>query len=92
MSSIPSYSMESLLLRVKVSCLLLFTEKSYKGFKIVEILKKGYNIKNAPSRIRTRTARELSLIDVVTDALTNLATEVLYLKVQILRLMNLMAI
>ena len=58
MSSIPSYSMESLLLGVKVSCLLLFAEKSYKGFKIVKILKKGYKTKKAPSRIRTWTARE----------------------------------
>ena len=39
MSSIPSYFLEPLLLRLK-SCLLFLTEKSYKGFKIVKILKK----------------------------------------------------
>ena len=47
MNSIPNYTLEPLLLGIKVSCLLLFTEKSYKGLKIVKILKKGFNFKNA---------------------------------------------
>ena len=58
MSSVPRYSLEPLRLRVKVSCLLLFTEKSYKGFKIVKILKKGFITQNALSRTRTCAARE----------------------------------
>ena len=41
MSSKPSYSLEHLSLGVKVFCLLFFTEKSYKGFKLLKILKKN---------------------------------------------------
>ena len=53
MSSTSSYFLEPCLLGVKVSCLLFFTEKSYRGLKIVKILKKVYNIKNALLRTRT---------------------------------------
>ena len=56
MGSIPRYSLESLFLRVKLSFLLFFTEKSYKGFKIVKILKKENMIKNALYWIRTCAA------------------------------------
>jgi len=90
MTSIPSYFLEPLVLGVKVACLLLFTEKSCKGFKIVKISKKLYNIKNALFSIWTLPARGLSNIS--NDTLTNLATVLLELTKAYLRKIFLMAI
>ena len=60
---------------VKVSYFLLFTEKSYKSFKIVKILEKESNIKNALTKIRPCVNLSPPL---VSSALTNFTTQVLY--------------
>ena len=79
MSSTSSYFLEPRLLGVKVSCFLFFTEKSYKGFKIVKILIKGSITKNAPPWTRTCAAR--GTLHGRLCAFTILATQILTLNI-----------